>query len=239
MSPRRFWLTGASDGIGAALATQLLDQGMQLAVSGGNAGHHAALMQRYPGQVLSLSGNLSEHDAAQRACDQIASTWGSLDAVILNAGTCDYLQDRTLDENVIMRVVQSNQLASTHCTEFAQDLLKTGQQPHLVAIVSSISALPLATSDFTTHHTRLLDMFEARREALAQAGIALTVVGPGVADVGTSLTPDALLPKAWTPEDAARHVLENMQQVPAHIQLPTFSVDTLWPLPGPTPAAFT
>ena len=48
--PRRYWLTGASSGIGAALALELLNSGAQVALSSRTQGPLEALAQRFPGQ---------------------------------------------------------------------------------------------------------------------------------------------------------------------------------------------
>ena len=86
---RRIWLTGASSGIGAALAPLLLAQGHRLAVSARNVQPLQALAQRYPDQVLVVPGDLREGDQVRAIAQQIAQAWGGLDQVILNAGTCE------------------------------------------------------------------------------------------------------------------------------------------------------
>jgi short-subunit dehydrogenase len=54
--PRRYWLTGASSGIGAALAEEILKTGAHLAVSSRQLAPLKVLAQRYPGQVLVVRG---------------------------------------------------------------------------------------------------------------------------------------------------------------------------------------
>ena len=54
--PRRYWLTGASSGIGAALAEEILKTGAHLAVSSRSVAPLKVLSQRYPGQVLVVAG---------------------------------------------------------------------------------------------------------------------------------------------------------------------------------------
>ena len=69
---RRIWLTGASSGIGAALAPLLLAQGHRLAVSARNVQPLQALELRYPDQVLVVPGDLREVDQVRAIAQQIA-----------------------------------------------------------------------------------------------------------------------------------------------------------------------
>lgn len=87
--PRRYWLTGASSGIGASLAEEILKTGAHLAVSSRSTAVLKVLSQRYPGQVLVVPGDLTSSQAVREIGEQIAHEWGSLDTVILNAGTCE------------------------------------------------------------------------------------------------------------------------------------------------------
>jgi len=57
---RRIWLTGASSGIGAHLAEQLLNSGARLALSARTLPPLQALSERYPGQVLLVPGDLTD-----------------------------------------------------------------------------------------------------------------------------------------------------------------------------------
>lgn len=68
--PRRYWLTGASSGIGAALAVELLNSGAHVALSSRSKGPLEAFAQRYPGQVLVVAGDLT----TARPCARSANT---------------------------------------------------------------------------------------------------------------------------------------------------------------------
>lgn len=55
---QRIWLTGASSGIGLALAEELLAAGHRLALSARRSGPLQQLSERFPGQVLLVPGDL-------------------------------------------------------------------------------------------------------------------------------------------------------------------------------------
>lgn len=131
----RIWLTGASSGIGAALASQLLEQGHRLALSARQVAPLQALATRYEDQVLVLPGDLTDPAQVADICRTIDARWGALDLVILNAGTCEYLEPGHFDTRLVERVLTTNLLGTSHCLEAALPLLRRGQRPHLVGMV--------------------------------------------------------------------------------------------------------
>lgn len=218
---RRIWLTGASSGIGAALAEILLQQGHRLALSARNAAALQALAERWPEQVLVLPGDLT--DAAQvRAIGQrIAEAWGALDCAILNAGTCEYLDARAFEAAMVERVVRANLFSAAQCIEAALPLLRHGHQPHLVAVASSVTFLPLPRAEaYGASKAGLRYLCESLRLDLAAEGIAVTLVSPGFVDTPLTRRNDFPMPMRWPVERAARHIAERLPRRPFEIAFP-------------------
>ena len=88
---RRIWLTGASSGIGAHMAKELLQRGAHLALTARTLGPLVALSERFPGQVLLVPGDLTDHLQVREIGMTIAQSWGALDTVFLSAGTCEFV----------------------------------------------------------------------------------------------------------------------------------------------------
>lgn len=139
----RCWLTGASSGIGAALAQQLLEQGHQVALGARQAENLAPLTAQFPQQTLLAIGDISDPRQVADVAAHIERSWGGLDLVILNAGTCEYLEPGHFDPDLVERVVRTNLIGVSHCLHAALPLLRRGQRPHLVVIGSSVSWLAL------------------------------------------------------------------------------------------------
>ena len=147
---RRIWLTGASSGIGAQMAEELLNSGARLALTARTLAPLKALSDRYPGQVLLVPGDLTDSLQVREIGKRIIQAWGALDTVILNAGTCEYVDAQQFDAALVERVVRTNLLASSYCLESALPLLRAGQRPHLVGVVSSVTYWPLPRAGAST-----------------------------------------------------------------------------------------
>ena len=231
VTPRRYWLTGASSGIGAALAEQLLKAGMHLAVSARTVAPLKALAQRYPGQVLVVAGDLTNSQTVREIGKKIQQDWGSLDTVILNAGTCEYVDAKQFDASIIEHVVRTNLLASSYCIEAALPLLRAGTEPHLVGIASSVTYLPLPRAEaYGASKAGLRYLFESLRIDLAPEGIEVTVISPGFIETPLTEKNDFPMPLSWPADKAARYIVEKLKKRPLEIAFPALFMAVLWPL---------
>lgn len=229
--PRRYWLTGAGNGIGAALAEEILKTGASLAVSSRWVAPLKALSQRYPRQVLMLAGDLTSGQAVREMGEQIAGEWGSLDSVILNAGTCEHVDVQPFDANIVEHVVRTNLLACSYCIEAALPLLREGIAPHLVGIASSVTYLPLPRAEAPGRaQPGLQHLFESMRIDLAPSGIEVTVVSPGSLARPAITANDSPIPLRWPAGKAARHIFAELKHRPLNIAFPALFMAALWPL---------
>lgn len=218
---KRIWLTGASSGIGAALADVLLHQGHHLAVSARNAGALHALAERFPRQVLLAPGDLSEAEQVQAIGERIREHWGALDTVILNAGTCEYLDTRQFEAAMIERVMRANLFSASYCIEAALPLLRRSIQPHLVGVGSSVTYLPLPRAEaYGASKAAMRYLLETLRIDLAAEGIAVTLVSPGFVDTPLTQKNDFPMPMRWPVDKAARHIVARLEQQPYEIAFP-------------------
>ncbi len=220
-SPRRIWLTGASTGLGEALALALLAQGAHLALSARSEGPLRALEQRYPGQVLVVPGDLTDPEQVRAIGATIEQAWGALDSAILNAGTCEYVDVQHFDAQLFERVFRTNLFASSYCIEAALPLLRKGRRPHLVGVASAVTYVPLPRSEaYGASKAGLRYLFESLRIDLARQRIDVTVVSPGFVDTPLTRKNDFPMPQIVSAEDAARHIVERLDKRPLEIAFP-------------------
>jgi NAD(P)-dependent dehydrogenase (short-subunit alcohol dehydrogenase family) len=226
---RRIWLTGASSGIGAALAEQLLQAGHRLAVSARSEAPLQALAQRYPGQVLVLPGDLGDAAQVRAIGAAIREQWGALDTLIVNAGTCEYLEVSDFQAAMIERVMRANLFSASYCIEAALPLLRAGIKPHLAGVSSSVTYLPLPRAQaYGASKAALRYLLEALRIDLAAEGIDVTVISPGFVDTPLTQKNDFPMPLRWSAAKAAAHIAKRLEQRPLEIAFPGVFIAILW-----------
>lgn len=230
MNVRRIWVTGAANGLGLALVEALLGQGHRVAASGKDDEALDALAARYGRQLLRLPWQLHEEQQAAQASQQICHAWCSLDGLILNAGTSDYLADNVPGGELFEAIVTSNQLAGEHCLANALPLLARGDSPQVMAVFNRYSALQLyAPTQPSADWNNMPQWMRKQRQALQAEGIELTVVGPQ--SLKAPVTPVQAIPEAWTAQSAAEELLRRWPQREPELVLETLDPSDLWPLP--------
>ncbi|WP_339462296.1 SDR family NAD(P)-dependent oxidoreductase [Pseudomonas sp. EA_105y_Pfl2_R69] len=218
---RRIWLTGASSGIGAALAEQLLEQGHRLALSARSIEPLQVLAKRFPEQVLVVAGDLGNAEQVRGIGEHIGQVWGALDCAILNAGTCEYVEVSAFEAAMIERVMRANLLTASYCIEAALPLLRLGNRAHLVGVGSSVTYLPLPRAEaYGASKAAMRYLMETLRIDLRAEGIAVTLVSPGFVDTPLTQKNDFPMPMRWPVEKAARHIAERLHRQPFEINFP-------------------
>lgn len=232
----RCWLTGASSGLGAALALRLLEQGHRVALGGRRAESLAPLLERFPGQAMLAVGDIEDPVQVAHIAEQIAQAWGALDRVILNAGTCEYLEPGAFDPAVVERTLRTNLLGASQCIAAALPLLRLGERPHLVVTGSSVTWLALPRSGaYGASKAALRYLVESLRIDLIREGIDVTLVNPGFVDTPLTRRNDFPMPQLWSADRAARHIAQRLPRRPLEINFPrtfTLALRLLGALPG-------
>lgn len=221
--PKRIWVTGASTGVGHALALHLLTLGHHVAVSG------RAPFDALPGNCLVLEGDLSDATDAESMSQCIQDRWGALDTLILNAGTCDYLAEPITGTALFEALIASNLAASSHGLDSALPLLLAGRKAHVVGILSSLTAIQQhESSQWPTAQNSLGQWFSEARSRLSPQEIDLTLVAPQT--LKKPITPSIALPQQWTADTAALAIIDRLPRRMPEMVLEALSVSSLWPL---------
>jgi NAD(P)-dependent dehydrogenase (short-subunit alcohol dehydrogenase family) len=209
---RRVWITGASSGIGRAVALELVRRGAMVIAS---ARTREALVQlaRESGsdRIHSLPLDVTNRRAMLDAARMIRERFGGLDVAFFNAGTCEYVDVRRFDSTIFERVMETNFLSMVYGIEAALPLLRESTHPHLVGMSSTVAygGLPRAEA-YGASKAAIKHLLESLRVDLAPEGIPVTVVCPGFVKTPLTDRNDFAMPFAISAERAARYIADGI-----------------------------
>ena len=186
-------VTGASGGIGSAIARALAGQGARLALSGSNVDKLEAFRAELDGDHVALACDLSDPAAVDGLVPRAVEALGKLDILVNNAGvTRDNLAMRMKDE-------EWDQVISVNL-EAAFRLIRAACKPMMKArfgrIVSITSVVGVTgnpgQANYAASKAGLIGMSKALAQELASRNITVNCVAPGfIASAMTEALPDA------------------------------------------------
>ena len=223
MQGRRIWVTGASSGIGRALAIELAQHGARVVISGRNQARLQAVADACKGgevQVVTL--DVANRDGNQAAAETIRARFGALDSVVLNAGICEYVDLPVFDTASIKRVMDINFMGFVYGVEAALPLLRDGNTPHLVGMSSTVAytGLPRAEA-YGASKAAIRYFLQSLRVDLLPQGIDVSIICPGFVKTPLTDENDFPMPMRITAEEAARAIRRGMERRAHEIRFPT------------------
>ncbi|HEX8388341.1 MAG TPA: 3-oxoacyl-[acyl-carrier-protein] reductase [Sphingomonas sp.] len=174
-------VTGASGGIGSAIARALTGQGARLAVSGSNAGKLDAFRAELGGEHVALACDLSDAAAVDRLVPQaVEALGGRLDVLVNNAGvTRDNLTMRMKDEEWD-QVIRVNLEAAFRLVRAAAKPMMKQRFGRIVSVTSVVGATGNpGQANYAASKAGLVGMSKAVAQELASRGITVNCVAPG------------------------------------------------------------
>ena len=178
----RVWLiTGASSGLGRALAEAALGCGDQVIATARDPQRLDELAERYPGQVMAARLDVTDADQARAAVGDGLAAFGRLDVVVNNAGYGLFgaLEELTAEE--LRREFETNVFGALHVTRAALPQLRRQRSGHIVQISSLEGIAPIAAGETAYAATKFAveGLAEALAKEIAHLGINVTIVEPG------------------------------------------------------------
>jgi 3-oxoacyl-[acyl-carrier protein] reductase len=186
-------VTGASGGIGSAIAKALAGQGARLAVSGSNAEKLEAFRGELGGEHVALPCNLSDGAAVDALVPSAVAALGKVDILVNNAGvTRDNLAMRMKDEewDTVIRV---NLEAAFRLIRAAAKPMMKARFGRIVSITSVVGATGNpGQANYAASKAGLVGMSKALAQELASRSITVNCVAPGfIRSAMTDVLPEA------------------------------------------------
>lgn len=217
VSQRKYAITGASRGLGAALAIVLADHGANLVLLARKEealqGTAKAILDRTGRQVETLPCDLADHDSCTAAGRRLAGDHADLDGLIHNgamwlpgpmAGISDHDIPACIGSAAIGSLILTRHLLPNLLAREDADI-------HTVVSTSGVQNFPLggASVVFTAAKFAQAGFVQGLSEELAETRVRVTAVFPGDFD---DLSPDTT---AWQAPPRADHKLSSREVVEA------------------------
>ncbi len=236
LSGRRALVTGASGGIGGAIARALHGQGAVVVLSGTRADKLAALADELGDRVHVALADLSEPDSVAALAAQAEKMMGGVDILVNNAGlTRDQLMLRMKEADWDI-VIQVN-LKSAFL--LSQALLRgmVRQRHGRIVSITSVSGIlgNAGQANYAASKAGLVGMSRSLAREVASRGVTVNCVAPGFIETPMtealtaaqreSLMPDIPAGRMGTPAEIAAGVLYLVSDEAAYVTGHTLSIN--------------
>ncbi|QDY99675.1 SDR family NAD(P)-dependent oxidoreductase [Nitratireductor mangrovi] len=234
------WVTGASTGIGRALALELARKGYVVAATARREALLTELAREaegLAGRILPCPADVTDSAAMAGRVEQIERDHGPLALAIFNAG--DYFPTRgeALSTEEFIATYQVNLFGVVHGLVPAVERMKAHGRGH-VAVIGSASAyggLPRAAA-YGASKAALNNMAAALKFDFDLLNIRIQVFNPGFVDTPLTKTNRFAMPALMTPEAAAKRMLAGLETGGFEISFPrrfTWAIKLVNILPYP------
>ena len=203
-------ITGASSGIGKALAGELADQGCKVGLIARRREllvELAAAIEAKGGAVAFAAADVAEREPTLAAIRDVASRLGPVDLLVANAGVGAPTLLDPINIADVEKMFRINLLGVVYSIEAVlPELLKRGQG-HLAAVSSmaAFKGLP-GESAYCASKSALNTYMEGMRIHLRHRGIAVTTICPGFVATPMTEVNQFKMPFLIQPDDAARRI---------------------------------
>jgi NAD(P)-dependent dehydrogenase (short-subunit alcohol dehydrogenase family) len=250
------WITGASGGIGEALALELSRRGWAVAITARRAQALEAVAAKAAGRICVAPADVSSFDDMKAAAAAIEAQLGPIGLVIANAGIYIPVDARRPKPDEFRKTFDVNLMGVAHAYAAVIDgMIARGRgHVHVVSSATGFGGMPTASA-YGASKAALINMASCWKIELDRLGIGVSLSTPGF--VETPAQDDNAFPKPFmiTPQKAARRIADAVERggfettfprrftwmlkaiyaLPKPLHLPLIRAQTGWAGPGEPP----
>lgn len=225
MSQQVIWITGASKGIGRALALEYAKRGYSVAASARSAAQLDALREQARreglGPITPFVLDVTDEAACEQIVAEIESALGPINQAILNAGTHQPVSVQNFSPDPFHKLMGLNffGVVNTLTPLIARFRARRSGTIGVVASLAGYVGLPGACA-YGASKAALINMCEALRVELARDEVALKLICPGFVKTPLTDQNDFPMPFLISAERAARIIADGMQRKGFEIAFP-------------------
>ena len=217
---RNVWITGASAGIGEAVAKRLAQHGDRVFASARGSENLTRLAAAQPG-IIPLPLDITSQVDVDNAAQFITRDHGAIDLAIFNAGTHKPISAQDFRSDGLRKLFEVNLFGTANCLQAVMaDMINVGRgQIAIVASVAGYRGLPTAAY-YGASKGAVINMAEALRFDLQKAGVKLQLINPGFVETPLTAKNEFPMPFLITAEKAADYIVKGLADSSFEIAFP-------------------
>ncbi|MDK1372930.1 MULTISPECIES: SDR family NAD(P)-dependent oxidoreductase [unclassified Sinorhizobium] len=231
------WITGASSGIGRAVALRLVEEGYSVVVTARSHERLVALQHEAsgPGRIVVLDGDVTDPRDMERLLAAIEYDHGRVALAVLNAGVAIPVRGDDLGREAFDKSFAVNLHGVVNCLVPVVEHMRANGHGQ-IAVVSSVAGycgLPMNAAYGATK-AALINMAESLKFDLDRIGIRVQLICPGFVDTAASARGKFPRPALVSVDEAAERICLGLKSGRFEITFPkrfTYAVKLLRFLP--------
>ena len=207
---KNIWITGASSGIGKALAIRFAQKGWQVAAS--------ARRENLLNKISELNKNISpfpldvtDKEKCKEVFEEIKNKYQNLDICFFSTGTWDPNKEKNIDIEQMESVMKINFFGTLNCIKTVENYFKDKKSGH-ISIVSSVAGyrgLPNSTG-YGASKAALINLAESLYFDFGRHNVRISLVSPGFIKTPMTDKNEFKMPFLKTPEFAADKIYNGL-----------------------------
>jgi short-subunit dehydrogenase len=229
------WITGASSGIGRAVAVRLADDGWRVAVSARSVQKLAELQAALPDRVFAFPLDVTDRAAAVATGAAIRATLGPIELALFSAGSYKRDSVAQFDSGDLAETIMLNVVGTGHTLEAVIPDMVARRHGEIAVVASVAGYVGLPGGGFYGASKAALNtLCEALYPELERDGVRLRVINPGFVDTPLTQKNDFPMPFLISVEEAADAIIKGLKSDRFEIIFPwkmALAIKTLRALP--------
>ena len=207
---KNIWITGASSGIGRALALKFVKEGWQVAAS--------ARREDLLNEISKLNKNISpfpldvtDKERCKEVFEEIKNKYQNIDICFFSTGAWDPKKEKNIDVEQIENVMKVNFFGTLNCIKAVEQYFKNKKNGH-ISIVSSIAGyrgLPNSTG-YGASKAALSNLTESLYFDFGRHNVRISLISPGFIKTPMTDKNEFRMPFLKKPEFAADKIYNGL-----------------------------
>ena len=205
---KRYWMVGASEGLGEALARKMSAQGAALVLSARHADRLQEVAEALPGEARVVTVDVSDDASVARAADEV----GEIDGLIYLAAVYWPMAatDWDLDHGIAMADINFTGAFRVLGRVVPEMVQRDCGHVVMIGSLSGFRGLPGAVG-YAPSKAGIMTLAQSMRVDLWKTGVRVQLANPGFIKTRLTDKNEFRMPFLMSPEDAAGEVMKLMQ----------------------------